>query len=51
VQGWKPSITVKQILTGIQELLDAPNPSDPAQTDAYQLFVQVRNMIKVWLEG
>ncbi|GAQ83325.1 sumo conjugation enzyme 1 [Klebsormidium nitens] len=40
--GWKPSITVKQILTGIQELLDAPNPSDPAQTDAYQLFVQDR---------
>jgi ubiquitin-conjugating enzyme E2 I len=32
---------VKQILVGIQDLLDQPNPSDPAQTDGYQLFVQV----------
>ena len=24
-QGWKPSITVKQILLGVQELLDTPN--------------------------
>ncbi|CAM6090517.1 unnamed protein product [Calypogeia fissa] len=38
--GWRPAITVKQILVGIQELLDAPNPSDPAQTEAYQLFIQ-----------
>lgn len=40
-QGWRPAITVKQILVGIQELLDAPNPADPAQTEAYQLFIQV----------
>eukprot|EP00850_Spirogloea_muscicola_P019885 SM000201S05941 [mRNA] locus=s201:134355:135465:- [translate_table: standard] len=39
--GWRPAITVKQILIGIQELLDAPNPADPAQTDAYTLFIQV----------
>ncbi|KAG5251244.1 hypothetical protein OIU77_025224 [Salix suchowensis] len=38
--GWRPAITVKQILIGIQDLLDQPNPSDPAQTDGYQLFVQ-----------
>jgi ubiquitin-conjugating enzyme E2 I len=38
--GWRPAITVKQILVGIQELLDAPNPADPAQTEAYQLFIQ-----------
>ncbi|KAH8488006.1 hypothetical protein POPTR_014G024950v4 [Populus trichocarpa] len=38
--GWRPAITVKQILVGIQDLLDQPNPSDPAQTDGYQLFVQ-----------
>ncbi|KAL9265795.1 SUMO-conjugating enzyme SCE1-like protein [Drosera capensis] len=31
--GWRPAITVKQILVGIQDLLDSPNPSDPAQTD------------------
>eukprot|EP00244_Chara_vulgaris_P006374 TRINITY_DN24205_c0_g1_i1.p1 TRINITY_DN24205_c0_g1~~TRINITY_DN24205_c0_g1_i1.p1 ORF type:complete len:159 (-),score=19.32 TRINITY_DN24205_c0_g1_i1:190-666(-) len=38
--GWRPAITVKQILVGIQELLDAPNPADPAQTDAYTLYIQ-----------
>eukprot|EP00270_Netrium_digitus_P011746 TRINITY_DN3748_c0_g1_i1.p1 TRINITY_DN3748_c0_g1~~TRINITY_DN3748_c0_g1_i1.p1 ORF type:complete len:163 (+),score=19.85 TRINITY_DN3748_c0_g1_i1:115-603(+) len=38
--GWRPAITVKQILIGIQELLDQPNPDDPAQTDAYHLFIQ-----------
>ncbi|CAI7862416.1 unnamed protein product [Closterium sp. NIES-53] len=38
--GWRPAISVKQILVGIQELLDQPNPADPAQTDAYQLFTQ-----------
>ncbi|CAK7347507.1 unnamed protein product [Dovyalis caffra] len=38
--GWRPAITVKQILVGIQDLLDQPNPADPAQTDGYQLFVQ-----------
>jgi len=39
-EGWKPSITVKQILLGIQELLDTPNPNSPAQSDAYILFTQ-----------
>lgn len=32
---------MKQILVGIQDLLDQPNPADPAQTDGYQLFIQV----------
>lgn len=41
LQGWRPAITVKQILVGIQDLLDQPNPADPAQTDGYQLFIQV----------
>ena len=40
-QGWRPAITVKQILVGIQDLLDQPNPADPAQTDGYQIFIQV----------
>ena len=40
-QGWRPAITVKQILVGIQDLLDQPNPADPAQTDGYHLFIQV----------
>uniref|UniRef100_A0A061S294 SUMO-conjugating enzyme UBC9 n=1 Tax=Tetraselmis sp. GSL018 TaxID=582737 RepID=A0A061S294_9CHLO len=37
-EGWRPSITVRQILIGIQELLDNPNPSSPAQSDAYVIF-------------
>ncbi|KAI7864231.1 SUMO-conjugating enzyme ubc9 [Spinellus fusiger] len=36
--GWKPAITVKQILLGIQDLLNDPNPDSPAQHDAYALF-------------
>ena len=30
-----PSITVKQILQGIQDLLTDPNPNSPAQNEAY----------------
>ncbi|KAK3022307.1 hypothetical protein RJ639_046165 [Escallonia herrerae] len=40
LQGWRPAITVKQILVGIQDLLDQPNPADPAQTEGYHLFIQ-----------
>ena len=39
-KGWKPSVTVKQILTGIQELLDAPNNNDAAQEPAWRLMKQ-----------
>lgn len=68
-EGWRPSITIRQILLGIQvcpplswasgpkslvgskfltpsppqELLDAPNPNSPAQSDAYVMFVNQRN--------
>lgn len=37
--GWRPSITIKQMLMGIFDLLDNPNPSDPAQAEAFELFV------------
>nr|GEW51528.1 SUMO-conjugating enzyme SCE1-like [Tanacetum cinerariifolium] len=37
--GWRPAITVKQILCGIQDLLDTPNPASPAQQDSYRLFI------------
>ncbi|KXN70939.1 putative ubiquitin--protein ligase hus5 [Conidiobolus coronatus NRRL 28638] len=36
--GWKPSITVKQILLGIQDLLNSPNELSPAQHEAFNLF-------------
>eukprot|EP01119_Soliformovum_irregulare_P015299 TRINITY_DN4294_c0_g1_i1.p1 TRINITY_DN4294_c0_g1~~TRINITY_DN4294_c0_g1_i1.p1 ORF type:complete len:160 (-),score=34.90 TRINITY_DN4294_c0_g1_i1:45-524(-) len=38
-EDWKPSISVKQILLGIQDLLNDPNPNSPAQAEAYTLFV------------
>lgn len=37
-EGWRPAITIKDILLGIQSLLDEPNPESPAQADAYTLF-------------
>jgi ubiquitin-conjugating enzyme E2 I len=37
-EGWKPAINIKEILLGIQSLLDEPNPESPAQADAFNLF-------------
>mmetsp|Transcript_50288 Transcript_50288/g.58691 ORF Transcript_50288/g.58691 Transcript_50288/m.58691 type:complete len:156 (+) Transcript_50288:481-948(+) len=37
-EGWRPGITIKQMLLGIQDLLDDPNPNSPAQSEAYNLF-------------
>jgi len=37
---WKPSITVKQILLGIQDLLDNPNVKSPAQEEPLVLFTR-----------
>ncbi|ORX84217.1 UBC-like protein, partial [Anaeromyces robustus] len=39
-QDWKPSITIKDILTGIQVLLNEPNPDSPAQEKAYFLYMK-----------
>ena len=39
-KDWRPAITVKQILLGIQDLLNDPNVSDPAQAEAYTSFCQ-----------
>jgi ubiquitin-conjugating enzyme E2 I len=33
--GWKPSLTVSQVLNGVQELLGDPNLASPAQSEAY----------------
>eukprot|EP00924_Labyrinthula_sp_SR-Ha-C_P011031 snap_masked-scaffold_33-processed-gene-3.5-mRNA-1 protein AED:0.03 eAED:0.03 QI:0/-1/0/1/-1/1/1/0/157 len=41
-QDWRPSITLKQVLVGIQELLDTPNPDSPAQSEPYKLFTKNR---------
>ena len=37
-KDWKPSISMKQILLGIQDLLDNPNNSDPAQAEPSDLL-------------
>ncbi|CDI85656.1 ubiquitin-conjugating enzyme e2, putative [Eimeria praecox] len=42
-EDWKPSITIKQILLGIQDLLDNPNPQSPAQAEPYMLYCQNRD--------
>lgn len=41
-EQWRPSLTLKQILLGIQELLDTPNDKSPAQANAYEDFVRKR---------
>lgn len=41
-EGWKPAITIKQILQGIQTLLVEVNPESPAQEAAYNLFKKDR---------
>lgn len=40
--GWRPGITLKQILLGIQELLDNPNSASPANQEAHDLYVKSR---------
>jgi ubiquitin-protein ligase len=40
--GWRPAITIKQMLLGIQDLLDNANPNSPAQSEAYSLYVSNR---------
>ena len=37
-EDWKPSLSIPQILLGIQDLLSNPNPNSPAQADPFLLF-------------
>lgn len=39
-KDWKSAITVKQVLLGVQDLLNNPNPKSPAQEDAFRVFQQ-----------
>lgn len=41
-KGWKPQITTKEVLLGIQLLLGEPNFQDPAQAEAYVVYSQSR---------
>jgi len=38
--GWRPGISVKEVLVGIQDLLDSPNPKSPANERANAFFVK-----------
>ena len=42
-EDWKPSITIPELLKGIQELMDNPNSTNPVQCDAYLLYTQARD--------
>ncbi|KAJ1389434.1 putative ubiquitin conjugating enzyme [Ochromonadaceae sp. CCMP2298] len=42
--GWRPAITIKQLLLGIQDLLTNPNPKSPAQREAYEAYERDRNL-------
>ena len=39
-EDWRPAITIKQMLLGIQDMLDNPNPNSPAQREAYDIYVK-----------
>ncbi|AAQ15703.1 ubiquitin-conjugating enzyme E2, putative [Trypanosoma equiperdum] len=41
-KDWRPSITIKQILLAIQELLDNPNINDPAQEEPFRVYTRDR---------
>ncbi|CCG23424.1 Ubc9 protein [Candida orthopsilosis Co 90-125] len=43
-QDWKPAITLRQIVLGVQELLDTPNPDSPAQEPAWKAFSKDRKL-------
>ena len=37
-KAWKPSLTIKHLLIGIQTLLDDPNNNDPAQEEPFRTY-------------
>ncbi|KAK7507933.1 hypothetical protein BaRGS_00000898 [Batillaria attramentaria] len=37
-KDWRPSVSIKQILLGIQALLTEPNVRDPAQAEPYTIY-------------
>ncbi|KAG8189006.1 hypothetical protein JTE90_019016 [Oedothorax gibbosus] len=41
-KDWIPSMTIKEILLGIQDLLNEPNIKDPAQAEAYKIYRENR---------
>lgn len=50
-KDWRPAITIKQILLGIQDLLNEPNIKDPAQAEAYTIYWWVRVFVGMYWTG
>ena len=46
LDNWRPQITLKEILLGIQILLDDPNFDDPAQMEAFVIHSQGKHLYK-----
>ena len=45
-EDWRPAITIKQMLLGIQDMLNNPNPNSPAQREAYDIFIKDKEEYK-----
>ncbi|CAH6721218.1 SUMO-conjugating enzyme Ubc9p [[Candida] jaroonii] len=43
-QDWRPAITIKDIVLGVQELLSDPNPDSPAQEPAWKAFAKDKEL-------
>jgi ubiquitin-conjugating enzyme E2 I len=43
-EDWRAAITVRQVLLGIQDLLNNPNPNSPAQAEAYHMFISDKTL-------
>lgn len=42
-EAWRPSISIKEILLGIQDLLTYPNETDPANWDVNDEYINKRD--------
>jgi ubiquitin-conjugating enzyme E2 I len=39
-EDWRPTLTIPQILQGVQDLLGKPNIDSPAQAEPYNLYLK-----------
>ena len=49
-EDWRPSLTIPQILLGIQDLMCNPNEKSPAQADPYVAYTQNRQEYIRWVK-
>uniref|UniRef100_A0A914YHQ0 J domain-containing protein n=1 Tax=Panagrolaimus superbus TaxID=310955 RepID=A0A914YHQ0_9BILA len=46
INKWNPLITIKQLLIGIQEFLNKPNPGKPVSAEAHRIYVKNEEIYK-----